>query len=303
MGAQTSSEKNSPTRAAWLQFVEKVERGELVDPSGQYLAKTAKAPLDAAGNRLSRPKYDAATPAFAQHYWLKNNGKSLEIKTPIDPINSLTLPNNPPCASCGSSGPGVQSTFITSVNQGGSGYIHDLKLVNDANTPSSARVLNSGYTLLNSDLNKGAAGAYIYLCFQRNASSVLNGLEYYQGQPYSGPNEVLTNFQTQLGSLTNKPTANSHFFDIWLPNQNPYPYWSTQDLNAGAGGNYIYSYQSKTPSVIVPGSSVTTLWPPIAEVGILSGNSSTINPPTGWTKYQVDLNEGAGGDYIYLCYR
>ena len=27
------------------------------------------------------------------------------------------------------------------------------------------------------------------------------------------------------------------------------------------------------------------------------------SPPSGYTKINVDLNKGSGGEYIYLCYR
>lgn len=131
---------------------------------------------------------------------------------------------------------------------------------------------------------------------------MLNGLEYYQGKQYSGPSDFLTNFQTQNGNLFGSPTANTYFFDIWTPNQNPYNYWTSIDLNAGAGGSYIYSFQSKTPFVRQQsGGSVQS--PAFLNVGILSGNSSSIQPPTGWQKYPNDLNEGAGGDFIYFCYK
>jgi hypothetical protein len=297
-GASTPGAGLTPAEAAWLRFVERVERGEITDPSGQYVAKGTPGAVDAAGHRLSRPKFDAKTPAFARHYRLRTRAVAASGSNESTPTANYVEP----CDPCIGGGPTVVSTFTTSETLGGSGNIHDLKLVGDATSPSRARVLNNGYTMLEADLNRGAGGAYIYLCFQRDAANVLNGLEYYQGQPYSGPNDFLTNFQTQNGSLTNKPLANTYFFDIWQPNQNPYFYWGPLDLNAGASGEYIYSYQSKTP-IVINSTGGTDLWPSYSEIGILSGNSSIINPPAGWTKYPHDLNEGAGGDYIYFCYR
>ena len=41
----------------------------------------------------------------------------------------------------------------------------------------------------------------------------------------------------------------------------------------------------------------------ISEVKIIQGGSSGIQPPAGFTKIPVDLNKGALGDYIYVCYR
>jgi hypothetical protein len=41
----------------------------------------------------------------------------------------------------------------------------------------------------------------------------------------------------------------------------------------------------------------------ISELTVINGGSSSIQPPAGYTKINVDLNQGAGGDYIYLCYK
>ncbi len=39
----------------------------------------------------------------------------------------------------------------------------------------------------------------------------------------------------------------------------------------------------------------------ITELKIISGKNS--NAPKGFEKIPVDLNKGAGGDYLYLCYK
>jgi hypothetical protein len=41
----------------------------------------------------------------------------------------------------------------------------------------------------------------------------------------------------------------------------------------------------------------------ITEVAVIYGGSFGIAPPAGFTKVGVDLNQGAGGDYIFLCYK
>ena len=41
----------------------------------------------------------------------------------------------------------------------------------------------------------------------------------------------------------------------------------------------------------------------ISEVAVIFGSSSSIKAPAGFTKVDVDLNSGAGGDYIYVCYK
>lgn len=41
----------------------------------------------------------------------------------------------------------------------------------------------------------------------------------------------------------------------------------------------------------------------ISEITIIAGGSSGIQPPSGYTKIPVDLNQGAGGAFIYFCYK
>lgn len=294
-GTPGQTGKLTPAQLAWTRFVDKVERGEQADPTGQYVSKATVCAEKPASERARRPKFDqaAGVPAGlvirASGAVALPTGHSREAD-PDDP--PVVCPMG--CPGTGG-GTGVTSTFTTSQNQGGSGQIHDLKLVGSGSSTSRAEALNSGYTLLDADLNKGAGGAYVYFCFVRDAANVLSGLEYYQGQPNSAPLDVLTSFATKKGTPT-KPRADARYFDIWSPNQNPYPYWGYVDLNAGASGDYIYSFQSKS-------NQVQPFTGYVSEVGILSGNSAGITPPAGWVKYPQDLNEGAGGDFIYFCYK
>jgi len=300
MVVPTAGASLTPKQAAWLRFVDRVEKGELVDPLGQYLAKKTQTAANADGTRNLRPKFDAANlPGPGRNARLFVSGaEAAPADGPTDSSTAETGPNI--CEGCdtgtGIFYPPVTTTFTTSENQGGSGSIHDLKIVGGGNSTSRARALNNGYILLEADLNKGAAGSYIYFCFIRDAANVLSGLEYYQGQSNSTPFDVLTDFTTKNGSTFSKPLADNRYFDIWSPNQNPYYDWGYVDLNAGAGGEYIYSYQSKS-------NQISAFNGYFSEVGILSGNSSTIQPPSGWQKYPHDLNEGAGGDFIYFCYK
>ena len=41
----------------------------------------------------------------------------------------------------------------------------------------------------------------------------------------------------------------------------------------------------------------------ISDLGVIAGDSESIMPPAGWGKIPVDLNMGAGGKKIYLCYK
>jgi hypothetical protein len=39
----------------------------------------------------------------------------------------------------------------------------------------------------------------------------------------------------------------------------------------------------------------------ITELKIITGENA--NAPNGFVKLPIDLNKGAGGEYIYLCYK
>jgi hypothetical protein len=42
---------------------------------------------------------------------------------------------------------------------------------------------------------------------------------------------------------------------------------------------------------------------PVTELTVIYGGSSGIQPPPGFIKNPTDMNQGAGGDFIYLCYK
>lgn len=312
--AATPPETVSPAKAAWLRFVDQVERGERVDPTGQYVAKGTKGAVDATGRRATRPKLDPALRDAGRGYALRTTRPTGATPAVTGIDDPCAVQNHDPCApcydgpsGCGGGDPGgVYSIFTSSVNQGGSGNIRDLKLILGTpqdNTVSAQRVLGAGYIKLDADLNKGCGGSYIYLCFTRNISSVLSGLESSQVKPYSSPADIVSSLDTKHGSFTSTPQPNLDYFEIWLPNQNENYDWNVLDLNKGAGGEYLYSYQSKTPFSRLPNGGGTRPRAAFLEVGSLSGNSSAINPPAGWQKHNQDLNEGAGGEYIYFCYK
>ena len=68
---------------------------------------------------------------------------------------------------------------------------------------------------------------------------------------------------------------------------------SNVDLNAAAGGNFIYLFRLIGPP--------TTALPPITSIIVLEGQNA--QPPPGYTKVAVDLNEGASGAFLYLAFK
>ncbi len=286
-----------PRQAAWKLFVEQVERGERIDPLGQYVSKATRV---SGQGKTRRPKVEPAA------RWYQRVTRRTSTGGTATTITAMTTQDtcDPTALECvgtggdgGGSGGGFK-TFTSSAGLGGSGYIHDLKIA------TVGVVEQTRYIKLEADLNKGAGGAYINLAFTRNASDVISGREYYAGEANSTPNDILTSFTTKIADgWWDLPSRNTNYFYMWAPTRatytnllQPYTAWDYQDLNDGAGGEYIYSFQSKSNQIPAYGGQ-------ISEIGILSGNSSTISPPAGWNKYPRDLNEGAGGDYIYFCYK
>lgn len=90
--------------------------------------------------------------------------------------------------------------------------IDDVKIIFGKNAPAPA-----GYTKLDLDLNKGAGGEYVYLCYRR--------------VPYN--NSIAIKGVTVLGGSS--PNVPAPYQFVQVPG----------DLNEGAGGDYVYVYISK----------------------------------------------------------
>ncbi len=288
----------TPAQQAWLNFVAKVRRGEQQDPTGQYVKDGTIVPADQ--EQRTRPKFDAARDKYPFRL-LPDGTIVLFSKTAKNNTGSKEAPPQPPIEECPFGGcPGVPvpvtSTFVSSVGLGGTGDIVDIKTLYDVQS-----IL--GYEKLNANLNQGAGGSVMFYFFTRFSTSVLQGIEYSLPNQYPNLNTadpvVAYDGKTTHWFYQDRPQASSGFAPIWYPdpNKNYNGDWHPMDLNQGAGGEYVWTYQSKTLSV---GNGAA----PFHEIGILSGNSSQIQPPAGWLKFsQQDLNDSAGGDFIYFCYK
>jgi hypothetical protein len=68
-----------------------------------------------------------------------------------------------------------------------------------------------------------------------------------------------------------------------------------QDLNQGAGGKFIY--------LCVQEAYLGHPGPFVTDIAFVVGESAGVAAPAGFTRLPQDLNQGAGGKFIYLCYR
>lgn len=300
----------------WLFYLEQIEQGSIIDPAGQYRAKsTSIDPMDdeqddngKTSKGDDRPKFDAAT-ATADWGYSSYIAQGGQFGSPIEKAcedclvaggtGSTENGNYPAVAARFSSSVGLNSyTGVPNPN----GYIYDVKIVKGG---FSNLIPLQGYTIIPIDLNKGAGGRYIYLMFTRNPAMVQYGDEwngningYNNGYRVIGPVRKMSSYSQRFGAVLTQGFTAWHGY---VPTWNQWTFkWKQPDLNDGAGGRFIYGFQGKGDND----------GPPV-EIGVIAGNSSSIAPPAGWRKIDgsnylfpgVDLNEGAGGDYIYFCIR
>lgn len=140
------------------------------------------------------------------------------------------------------------------------GSITALGLVAGGSTASCP----SGWTTIPVDLNRRAGGKYIYLCVQSTPQLGV-GLEAREIHTYTGGSTYTGTFQLLGGS--------------------------NGDMNQGAAGAYVYGSSGGMAGLCSTHA-----------IGVWTSNWQGLIPPLGWTKLLagVDLNSGAGGDFIYL---
>ncbi len=140
--------------------------------------------------------------------------------------------------------------------------ITGLAVVNDIHgTPE-------GYKMIEKDLNNGAGGKYVYLCY-----STLPGI----GPPITA---------IQVASSSKNQTVDQSLTP-------PGFRLIANDLCNGTGGDkYIYiSYASGTTAM------------PITAVDVIIGGSYNIWPSKEFVKINQDCNEGSGGNFVFICYK
>ena len=176
----------------------------------------------------------------------------------------------------------------------------DIVIVEGGSAQEAQGKCPAGYTLIPVDLNQGARGRWIYLCYYNGSDSINNS----------------ENIVTLALCFNRYPWTFGNVVGV--------------DLNKGAGGDYVYLACVKAG--MTPGTAITqTPWnqwyplgQPISELKVLTAprNSPAPATPAGWTRvegYQrpydtapasalvgvdPDLNRGTSrGDRIYLYYR
>ncbi len=131
---------------------------------------------------------------------------------------------------------------------------------------------NEGWTVINKDLNAGANGSFVYLLYKTNESSGSSG------SPISG-------FYLKGGSDSSRPETITHDGHTYYRS----PWAGNDDLNHGAGGDYIFLYYTK--DTFSPEEWVT-------HIHFNDNANGAVGKNGGTSGY--DLNCNAGGEYIYM---
>ena len=154
-------------------------------------------------------------------------------------------------------------------------YVVDVTFVTAGNEFAARAQCPAGYQLINADLNAGAGGDYIYLCYKLGENA----------------DDAITDFFMEYtGSAAPSGTATiSH-------NANNVPYTRIGiDLNKGAGGEFIYLWYTKAKTKS-----------PVKDMGVAFDNA-------GWPDYEsvfwlntqspADVNKSVGGATIIIKFK
>lgn len=140
-------------------------------------------------------------------------------------------------------------------------YIDEVNFVLGDNSDIPAP---AGYTKVPVDLNSGADGKYIYLCYHEaqftpvNSKQAIIGLKVIIGNP--------------------EPVPDYSIIEV--------------DLNRGAGGDDVYLAYKKGDA---------TSKEAINKITAVYGKDQYVPTPYGYKQIPGDLNSGAEGDFVYFC--
>lgn len=299
--ATSNDGTSAKSKNLWTVYLDNIEAGKQKDPTGQYVSKTTKVPNgDGKSPRPTRPKLSLTKDLVTNLY-----------PQPTDPIQECPCDNPtggapPEPSTAFFSSEGIQMGVNPTDNP--NNYILNLDIIKgDYDFGLNAR---AGFVKIPVNLNKGAGGKNIFLCYSRKNTDMAD-IHFFD--PQGSQNPSVANDVMHKAPVTDIQITTESFFGTitpvrttgfdWIYQYNGiFPYdWTYPDLNDEAGGKYIYA--SYTKGFRAGGSlNVNSLsQTPIKDVGVIYSNDENIQPPLGWKIIRADLNEGAGGYYIYIC--
>jgi hypothetical protein len=161
----------------------------------------------------------------------------------------------------------------------GTKFVSEISFAGSTSVNTAKSTLtNSGFTVLDYDLNKDAGGQYIYMGYKttENYADSIKSIRYY---------------------CDGSDSTSKQFFSLINGNHVYYNRVNDQDINNKAGGKYIYGYYTKD----------CLAGPPITPE-FLCGQSTDVSGYTVCTSFQnttsaVDLNKGTNNTEIYMLYK
>jgi len=177
-------------------------------------------------------------------------------------------------------------------------YIGTYTRVSADHAPATS---GSGMVKIPVDLNEGAGGYFIYLYYSKTD-------ELSQSLCYIGTRSGAYRMTTSYPAMTK----------LGMNIGGGLQYWT--DMNDGAGGEYIYleglkpsNYDKADPVSGIPfngGRNLGCSIEPIKNLMVVGTgedertfSSKMYSRYPGWHMVYKDLNDGAGGAYVYLCYK
>ncbi|KAE8287112.1 hypothetical protein D5F01_LYC15076 [Larimichthys crocea] len=181
-------------------------------------------------------------------------------------------------------------------------------------------LISAGYTKIDKDLNAGAGGDYIYLWYFKGSTEYDTPIvELDVTADAQSEGLKFKNDWERLACDLNRK-AKGNWIHIWMKREKQtyicdITATDSFGLDAdyfqqGAGGNDIYLwYKTEQDSALITRLQVT-FWHGMAEgLKDVMGCNSHVIPPmavglinAGYRKIDKNLNAGAAGDQIYLCY-
>jgi hypothetical protein len=190
--------------------------------------------------------------------------------------------------------PGTEAVSSALINGAPDLWIQDVQVIAGS---SSTIQCPSGFTKILQDLNQGAGGKYIYLCYTKDPAKAAH-----PGKVIHNFGYLSTTFKNTDGQIGSSNGLNSYewFFTPVSP--------ATGDLNAGTPIHDQYVYLSKIlANEPCPAGATSCQFQNgyggyrVSAITVVAGSSSSVACPSGYDKVPMDLNDGARGAYIYLC--
>jgi len=182
----------------------------------------------------------------------------------------------------------IENEYIKLLNEAGKGLVPKTNAVTDCcfvnatlvqGGQAAKRNCPAGYDLVDVDLNSGAGGKFIYLCYKKTTT----------GTPIT--DMFLDYYSKAQAVCTKKMTHNGFCADYTM---------IANDLNEGAGGKYIYLWitrdQNKSPI-----KEITAFMDSKESKALEAASSNNWNVVRWYNSSSgADVNKGAGGKYIYI---